>query len=333
MAGSTITAWGTALPPHVVTNADLEGHLDTTDSWILSRTGIRTRHVGGTTRGLAVEAARRAMDQAAIDPRQVDLLIVSTNTPDLAVPAVAALVQHELGLSCGVFDLTSGCSSFVYALVVADGLVAIGLRRVLIIASDTVSRIVDPEDRSTAVLFGDAAAASVLESSPGARAVLGWDFGADGGSARILYQSHGEYLRMNGQEVYRRAVRVAIESAMAALENSKIGADEIALFVPHQGNLRIIETVAGRLGFSAGQTMSVIDHTGNTSSASIPFALAEAASTGRLRDGDLVLLAGFGAGMTWASAVVRWGRELPPERQPRRKAPRRQRTSSSGAVG
>ncbi|HTT89992.1 MAG TPA: 3-oxoacyl-ACP synthase [Acidimicrobiales bacterium] len=253
MAGSTITAWGAALPEQVVTNADLERRFDTTDSWIVSRTGIRTRHVRGTTSGLAVEAARHALDQGGIDPRQVDFLIVSTNTPDLAVPAVAALVQHELGLSCGVFDLSSGCSSFVYALLVADGLVSIGSGRVLVVASDTVSRIVDPLDRSMVVLFGDGAAASVLESSPGTRAVLGWDIGADGSLASILYQKQGEYLRMNGQEVYRRAVRVAVGSATAALENFAVspGVISVAAHRRTPSPARSYAEADGRTGSSA----------------------------------------------------------------------------------
>jgi 3-oxoacyl-[acyl-carrier-protein] synthase III len=259
MAGSTITAWGAALPKDVLTNADLERRLDTTDKWIVKRTGIRERRVGGTTTDLAVEAAGEALDHAGTRPSEVDLLIVSTNTPDMAVPAVAAFVQHKLGLHCGAFDLTSGCSSFVYALVVADGLVSIGTRRVLIVASDTVSRVVDPGDRAMVVLFGDAAAAAILESSPGTNAVIGWDFGADGGAADILYRRHGEFLQMNGQEVFRRAVCIAVESSKAALENSKVRADEIALFVPHQDNLRIIERVANRLGLSASQMISVVD--------------------------------------------------------------------------
>ncbi|MGH9107233.1 MAG: 3-oxoacyl-ACP synthase III family protein [Acidimicrobiales bacterium] len=310
MTGSTITTWGVALPDRVLTNGELERRLDTTDAWIMERTGIRERHVGGTTVGLAVEAGRRALERGDVDVSSIDLLVVSTNTPDQAVPVVSAVVQHQLGLRCGVLDISSGCSGFVYGLVVAEGLLASGFDRVLLVASDTVSRIVDPADRSTVVLFGDAAAAIVLEASPGPRAVLGFDLGADGSCADILYREHGQYLVMNGREVFRRAVRASIASAEAALGNAKVGADQIALFVPHQGNLRIIEAVAKRLGFSEDRTMSVVERTGNTSSASIPYALAEAADTGRLQVGDLVLLAGFGAGMTWASAVVRWGREL-----------------------
>ncbi|MGH9304891.1 MAG: beta-ketoacyl-ACP synthase III [Acidimicrobiales bacterium] len=307
MPGSAITGWGLALPPDVLTNADLERRFDTTDAWIVERTGIRERHIGGTTVGLAAQAGGRALACAGLEQADVDLLIVSTNTPDQAVPATSAMVQHRLALSGGAVDLNSGCSGFVYALVLADGLVTGGTRRVLIVASDTVSRIVDPDDRSTAVLFGDAAGAAVIEASPGPSALLGWDLGADGGAAGILYREHGKPLVMNGHEVFRRAVRATAGSARAAMERAKVEVDEIALFVPHQANSRIIDAAASRLGFDSDRTVTVLDHTGNTSSASIPVALAEAAEAGRLCPGDLVLLAGFGAGMTWASAVLRWG--------------------------
>lgn len=306
MAGSTITGWGMALPEQVLTNADLEARLDTSDAWIVERTGIRERHVGGTTAGLGTVAGRQAMARAGLRPQDIDLLIVSTNTPDMSVPAAAAYVQAELGLSCGLFDLNSGCSGFVYALVVADGIVARGANRVLVVASDTVTRIVDPEDRSTAVLFGDAAGAVVLEASTGESALLGWDLGADGTATDILCREHGGWVTMNGKEVFRRAVRATVNSALAAMEQAKVTVDDLALFVPHQANRRITEAVAGRLGIAPERIVSTVEHTGNTSSASIPEALAEVADAGGLKPGDLVLMAGFGAGMTWASAVIRW---------------------------
>lgn len=308
MAGGVITGWGGALPEEVLTNADLERRLDTNDRWIVERTGIRERRIGGTTSGLAVAAGSAAMATAGLSPSQIDLLLVSTNTPDQPVPAAAALVQDQMGLRCGVFDLNSGCSGFVYGLVAANGLLATGLERVLVVASDTVSRIVDPEDRSTAILFGDGAGAVVVEAVPGEGALLGWDLGADGSAAPLLYQLPNGYVQMNGREVFRRAVRVTAASANAALERAKVTIDQVALFVPHQANARIIEAVSQRLGISMDRTALEVERTGNTSSGSIPHALAEAASAGRLRDGDLVLMSGFGAGMTWASAVVRWGR-------------------------
>ncbi|MGH9086791.1 MAG: beta-ketoacyl-ACP synthase III [Acidimicrobiales bacterium] len=304
--GSAVTGWGAALPDHVLTNADLERRLDTSDAWIVERTGIHERRVGGSTVALATDAAGRALERARLAPDDIDLLMVSTNTPDQPVPASSARVQAALGLRCGVFDLNSGCSGFVYGLVAADGMVARGLRRVLVVASDTVSRIVDPQDRSTAILFGDAAGAVVLEAVPGPSAVAGYDLGADGRLGDLIQQDHGGTVAMDGHEVFRRAVRATVGSAQRALDRASVTTDGVALFVPHQANLRIIDAVAGRLGIEPGRTMVVLDRTGNTSSASIPLALAEAADAGRLHPGDLVLLSGFGAGMTWASAVLRW---------------------------
>jgi 3-oxoacyl-[acyl-carrier-protein] synthase-3 len=308
MPCAAITGWGAALPDQVITNADLEARLDTSDRWIVERTGIRERRVGGTTTDLAIQATREAVDRAGVEPAAVDLLIVSTNTPDQPVPATAALVQGALGLGGGAMDLNSGCSGFVYGLVVANGAIATGLERVVVTASDTVSRIMDPQDRSTAVLFGDAAGSVVLEAVPGEAMLLGWDLGADGGAASLLYQPRGGYLYMDGREVFRRAVRATAISAQAALERAKVDVGEVALFIPHQANLRIIEAVCQRLGLAMERTMLILERTGNTSSASIPLALAEAVEGGRLADGDLVLMSGFGAGMTWGSAVLRWGR-------------------------
>lgn len=310
MVGSAVSGYGAALPDTVLTNAELEIRLDTSDEWIRERTGIRERRVGGTTSGLAVRAARQAVEHAAVDPRRVGLVVVSTNTPDRPVPATAASVQAELGLTdAGIMDLNSGCSGFVYGLVMADALVTTSGITAVVVASDTVSRIVDPGDRSTAILFGDAAGAVVLEPSPGGTpAVLGWDLGGDGTAADLITQPLGGYVHMAGQEVFRRAVRASVGSAEAALARAKVGVDDLALFVPHQANERIIDAVASRLGIGTDKVMVTIDRLGNTSSASIPEALAEAASAGRIRDGDLVLLSGFGAGMTWASAVLRWGR-------------------------
>lgn len=306
MSGSAVTGWGAALPEGVVTNADLERRLDTSDAWIVERTGIRERRVGGTTVGLAVEAAERALKVAGVAGEEVDLLMVSTNTPDEPVPATAARVQAALGLRCGLFDLNSGCSGFVYGLVAADGMVGRGLGRVLVVASDRVSRIVDPSDRGTAILFGDGAGAVVLEAAEGPSAVAGYDLGADGRLGDLIHQPHGGTVVMDGREVFRRAVRATVRSAEQALERSGVTAADVALFVPHQANLRIMEAVASRLGVERERMAVIVDRTGNTSSASIPLALAEAADAGRLRPGDLVLLSGFGAGMTWASAVVRW---------------------------
>jgi 3-oxoacyl-[acyl-carrier-protein] synthase-3 len=306
--GASITGWSAALPDKVVTNADFAGRLATSDEWIVERTGISERRMGGTTSGLAVEAGRKALAVAGLQPSEIDLLILATTTPDQAVPATSSAVHHELGLSGGAFDLNAACAGFVYALVAANSLLASGHQRALVIGSDTLSRITDQDERGTAILFADGAGAVVVEAGDGPEMLLGSDLGVDGSARSILYCDHGAKLVMEGREVFRRAVRVTVDSAFRAMERAGVKADEIALFVPHQANIRIIEAVNQRIGLDLERTANVLGRTGNTSSASIPLALADAADAGRLHDGDLVLFAGFGAGMTWASAVVRWGR-------------------------
>jgi 3-oxoacyl-[acyl-carrier-protein] synthase-3 len=306
--GAAIVGWGSALPETVVTNADLEERLDTSDAWIVERTGIRERRVGGTTSALSVASGRAALEKANLDASDIDILVLATTTPDQTVPATSATVQHELGLRCAAFDLNAACSGFVYSLVTAHALIVTGADRALVIGTDTLSGITDPTDRGTAVLFADGSGALVLEAVPGDDHLLGWDLGVDGSGVPLLYCDHGGYVQMDGREVFRRAVRVTVESARAAMERAKVTPDDIAVFVPHQANLRIIEAANHRLGIPLERTAIVLDRTGNNSAGSIPLALAEAADAGRLRDGDNVLLSGFGAGMTWASVVIRWGR-------------------------
>ncbi|HUO47760.1 MAG TPA: beta-ketoacyl-ACP synthase III [Acidimicrobiales bacterium] len=301
-----VVGWGTALPPTVVTNADLEARLDTSDEWIVERSGIRERRVGGTVGTLAVDAARAALARAGIGAAEVDLLVLATTTPDETVPATSAAVHHALGLRCGAFDLNAACSGFVYGLAVANGAVATGARRVLVVGADCLSGITDPDDRGTAVLFADGAGAVVLEAAEHDDVLLAFDLGIDGSGHDILTCAHGGTIHMEGREVFRRAVRVTVDSATEALERAKLSPADVDLFVPHQANLRIIEAAAARLGIPMEKAAIVLDRTGNTSSASIPLALAEAADAGRLAPGDIVLLSGFGAGMSWASAVLRW---------------------------
>jgi 3-oxoacyl-[acyl-carrier-protein] synthase-3 len=305
--GAAITAWASALPDKIVTNDDFAARLDTSEAWIADRTGIRERRFGGTTAGLAIEAGRGVLERAGISGADVDLLIVATTTPDQTIPAVSSSVHHALGLSGGGFDLNAACAGFGYALVTADALLRSGHRRALVIGSETLSRYADMEDRSTAVLFGDGAAGVLLEARAGAELILAHDLGVDGSAVPILYADLGGYIHMEGREVFRRAVRIEIESINNVLDAAGINIKDIALFVPHQANLRIIEAVNERLGLEMERTAIVLDRTGNTSAASIPLALAEAADAGRLSEGDLVLVSGFGAGMTWASLVLRWG--------------------------
>jgi 3-oxoacyl-[acyl-carrier-protein] synthase-3 len=305
--GAVVTGWGTALPPKVITNHDLEATIDTTDEWITERTGIKERHVGGTTVGLSVESGRAALDMSGVDPATIDALVLATTTPDRCVPASSATVQHELGLRCGAFDVNAACSGFVYGLVQAHGLIAMGAKKVLVIGTDTLARITDWDDRNTAILFADGSGAVVLEAVEGQGQLLGWDLDADGSAERFLYADIGDTIHMDGKEVFRRAVRIMVDSATKSMQHAGVTADDIALVVPHQANVRIIQSACDKLGIPMERAATVLHRTGNTSSASIPLALADALDTGRVRQGDLVLLVGFGAGMTAASAILRWG--------------------------
>jgi 3-oxoacyl-[acyl-carrier-protein] synthase-3 len=309
--GMRIIGWGSALPEKVVTNADLEVGLDTTDAWITERTGIRERRIGGTTSGLATEAGRAALRSAGIDADQLDLVLVATCTPDQALPATAATVQHALGISGGALDINAVCSGFVYGLAVGAGLLATGLDRLLLVGSDTMSGIVDWEDRSTAILFADGAGAVVLEATDGPGDLLGYDLDNDGSGRHLLWADVGGFIQMDGREVFRRAVRSTVDSSLRSLERAGIGVADVALMVPHQANIRIIDAACQRLGIPAERAVITVDRQGNTSAASIPLALADAADAGRIHPGDLVLLVGFGAGMSVASAVVRWSAAEP----------------------
>jgi 3-oxoacyl-[acyl-carrier-protein] synthase-3 len=324
MTGVTITGWGRALPERVVTNEDISTLFDTSDEWIFERSGIRTRRAAtgpfvdpappvhppenglGTTGTLAVQAGRIALERAGVDPSEIGLLILCTTTPDQLIPASSASVSAALGIGGGAMDLNAACAGFTYGLVTASGLAAIGAERVLLIGAETLTRATNWEDRTNAFLFGDGAGAVVVEAVPGEGSLLGWDLGVDGNLVPLLYAQHASGMVMRGKEVFRRAVLATVQSATASLERAKVGIDDISLFVPHQANIRIMEAAASRLGLPPERIASVIETTGNTSSASIPLALIDAIESGRVHDGDHLLLSGFGAGMTWASAVWRW---------------------------
>jgi 3-oxoacyl-[acyl-carrier-protein] synthase-3 len=307
VTGIRITGWGIALPDKIVTNDDMAASLDTSDAWITERTGIRERRIGGTTSGLAIEAGQNALLSAGRTADEIDHVVLATTTPDGIVPGTAPTVQNGLGIKGGAFDINAACSGFVYGLVTVAGLIAVGAGPILLIGSETLSKITDMDDRSIAIIVGDGAGAVVIEPVDGPGQLLSWNLNSDGSLRHLLNCEHGGTLYMDGKEVFRKAVRVVVESAERAMADAGIGPDEVSLLVPHQANLRIIVAACQRLGIPEDRTVVVIDRYGNTSSASIPLALHDAISNGRVHDGDHLLLTGFGGGMTWASAVLRWG--------------------------
>jgi 3-oxoacyl-[acyl-carrier-protein] synthase III len=322
--GCVITGWGGALPSTVVTNSDLESILDTSDAWIVERSGVRTRRAAtgpfvsptpplhppgglGTTAALAIEAGHRALESAGARPDEIGLVLLCTTSPDQLMPATSSVVAGALGITGGAVDLNAACAGFTYGLVTAAGMLSTGAQKVLLIGAETMSRVISWENRTNAFLFGDGAGALVLESVRGPGSLLGWDMGVDGSLVDLLYADHGSGMEMRGQEVFRRAVRATVESATTALREAKVSPEEVTLFVPHQANQRIMEAIADRLGIDNDRIASVVESTGNTSSASIPLALIDAVTQGRLGAGDIILFVGFGAGMTWASVGWRWG--------------------------
>jgi 3-oxoacyl-[acyl-carrier-protein] synthase-3 len=315
----TITGLGVHVPDRVVSNDELSQHVETSDEWIRERTGIRERRMASTEEALSdvsLPAARAALAQAGIEGKDVDLLIVATVTPDMAFPSTAALLADEVGASqAAAYDLSAGCTGFVYALAQAYGMVGTGLsRRALVVGGDLLSRILDWEDRSTLVLFGDGAGAVVLEPAPDP-GFLGFELGADGGGGESLwlpgsgsrvFDNPDRYVKMNGREVFKFATRVLVQSATDVLERCGASVDDVDVYVPHQANVRIIDHAAKKLGFPQEKVVINVDRYGNTSSGSIPLALADAVEDGRLRAGQLVLMTGMGAGLTWGSALMRW---------------------------
>lgn len=324
---AAITGWGMAVPQRVVTNDELARQLDTSDEWIRSRTGITQRYVAGPdeyTSVLATRAGRAALERADLAPADVDTLIVATCTPDRPFPATACTVQANLGIPrASAFDLVAACSGFVYGLTVATALVKSGMsQHLLLIAADVFTHLIDWQDRSTCVLFGDGAGAVTLQASSTCRGLVSTSTGAwgegeslmavDAGGTRLpvtpeLLAERRQYVFMNGREIFRHAVRGMVESAEQAVAEAGLTLDEIALVVPHQANLRIIEAVAKRLGLPLERFVINLDRYGNTSAASVPIALCEAVAQGRITAGDHILLTAFGGGLTWGSSVVRWG--------------------------
>jgi 3-oxoacyl-[acyl-carrier-protein] synthase-3 len=319
----SITGLGANVPDRVITNEDLAKFVDTSDEWIVERTGIRERHMAADSEALsdvALPACRAALAQAGLEGTEIDLLIVATVTPDMAFPSTAAILANRLGATnAAAYDLSAGCTGFVYALAQGHAMVAGGLAtRTLVVGGDLLSRILDWDDRSTLVLFGDGAGAVVLEATSGP-GFVGFELGADGaggenlwlpGSGSRLFDPTEKYVKMNGPEVFRFATRILVQSAKDLLAKCEVSIDDVDLYIPHQANMRIIDHATRKLGVPSDRVVINVDRYGNTSSGSIPLALADAAADGRLRPGRLVLMTGMGAGLTWGSALIRWTKEM-----------------------
>ena len=320
---SVVLGCGSYLPERILTNAELASQIDTSDEWIVQRTGIRQRHIaaeGEFTSHLAINAARSALANAGVDAQSIDLIVLATSTPDNTFPATAVAVQNGLGIHHGAaFDLQAVCSGFVFALATADNFLRSGaFKRALVIGAETFSRILDWNDRGTCVLFGDGAGAVVLEAQeqPGLssdRGILTAHLRSDGQHKSKLYVDGGPsstktvgYLRMEGREVFKHAVGMITDVIVAAFEATGLTADDIAWFVPHQANKRIIDASAHKLHIAPQKVVLTVDRHGNTSAASIPLALAVAVGDGRIKRGDLVLLEAMGGGFTWGSVLIRW---------------------------
>jgi 3-oxoacyl-[acyl-carrier-protein] synthase-3 len=314
---------GSYLPQRILTNAELAAQVDTSDQWIVQRTGIRQRHIaaeGEFTSHLAIKAAQAALANAGVDAQSIDLIVLATSTPDNTFPATAVSVQSALGITRGAaFDLQAVCSGFIFALATADNFLRSGaFKRALVIGAETFSRILDWNDRGTCVLFGDGAGAIVLDAQPQSgikpdRGVLTTHLRSDGRHKSKLYVDGGPsstqtvgYLRMEGREVFKHAVGMITDVIVDAFKASGITADDIDWFVPHQANKRIIDASAHKLHIAPQKVVLTVDRHGNTSAASIPLALAVAVADGRVKKGDLVLLEAMGGGFTWGSALLRW---------------------------
>lgn len=327
-----ITGLGICLPERILTNAELEKMVDTSDEWIRRRVGIRERRIadpGTLTSDLAFESAKNALADAGVRPEDVDLIIVATATPDAYFPSTACIVQDRLGAkNAAAFDLSAGCTGFAYALTVGSQFVKTGLyNTVLVIGAETLSKVIDWEDRNTCVLFGDGAGAVVLSEVEEGYGILSVELGSDGsGGEQLTLMARGSglysgkdfkekyipeklpYLTMNGREVFKFAVRVLGATAERAVKAAGLTADDINYFIPHQANIRIIESAAKRLGVEMSRVFVNVHKYGNTSAASIPVALYEAFHEGRIKKGDIIAIVGFGAGLTWGSGVIKWSR-------------------------
>lgn len=326
MTGFQIAGWGKALPERVVTSVEIAERFGVDEDWIVSRCGIRERRFvsqGETTASLAVEAGRRALEKAGLTGEDIAHLIVASATPEQLSPATSVFVQHDLGVTGSAHDVNAECSGFVYGLITAAGLMTLDPRPILLIGSDTHSLTINPNDRDLGILAGDGAGAVVLTPTPD-KWLVAWNLGADGKCAGSLKIQAGgsrmptteetvrqglHYSEIKGNEIYLNAVRFTVRSVRATLEAAKLEPDDVDHILPHQANIRIINSILNHTGLRHDRLITNLEKYGNTASASMPIALTEALDAGRINDGDLVLLAGFGAGMTWGSVLLNWGGE------------------------
>jgi 3-oxoacyl-[acyl-carrier-protein] synthase-3 len=326
LLSASIIGTGSYVPEKVLSNADLERLVETNDEWIVTRTGIRQRRIAApeqTTSDLAAEAAKAAMQNAGVAPEELDMIIVATVTPDMFFPSTACFVQTKIGAKNAVcFDVSAACSGFLFALETARQFIASGARKtVLVIGAEKLSTIVDWSDRNTCVLFGDGAGAAILRHKPGARGVIHTHMGSDGKQSEILYIPGGacrtpvtaenaalrlNTIKMNGKETYKQAVTAMLDAGNRVLEAGGVRAEELACIIPHQANARIIEAIADRMHLPLERFLINLDRFGNTSAAAVAIALDEASRTGRMKEGDYVLLVVFGGGLTWAGSLIQW---------------------------
>ncbi|MED3033649.1 beta-ketoacyl-ACP synthase III [Bacillus tropicus] len=302
---------GRYVPEKVVTNHDLEKIMDTSDEWIRTRTGIAERRIADDTIDtsyMAVEASKKALEDAGVSGEDIDLILVATVTPDRAFPAVACVIQEAIGAKhAAAMDLSAACAGFMYGMITAQQFIQTGTyKNILVVGSDKLSKIVDWNDRNTAVLFGDGAGAIVMGAVSEGKGVLSFELGADGSGGKHLYQD--EYVMMNGREVFKFAVRQLGDSCLRVLDKAGLTKEDVDFLVPHQANIRIMESARERLNLPQEKMSMTIEKFGNTSASSIPIAMVEELQNGRIQDGDLIILVGFGGGLTWGAVALRWGK-------------------------
>ena len=326
MIRSKIISTGSYLPERILTNFDLEKMVDTSNEWIIERTGIKERRIASEDQAasdLAYEASRLAIGRASLKAKDIDLLIAATVTGDMPFPSTACILQHKLGAkNAAAFDINAACSGFLFGLYIADSFIRSGIhKRVLVVGTEVLSKITDWEDRTTCVLFGDGAGAVIAEPTKEEKGIISMNINSDGGMWNLLHLPGGgsrypvskdsinkrlHYIKMKGNETFKFAVRTLEDLVVKILKENKLDPSKLSLLIPHQANLRIIQATADRLGIPLNKVLINLDKYGNTSAASIPIALDEAVMTGRVRDGDYILLEAFGGGLTWASALIKW---------------------------